>query len=208
MRSTATAHSPARWIAKATPTHSRTALSPPHRTAIRSSRRFSPSRTRRARRSPSPPLRRAGSRRSPTPTGACGPSATTGRETSRPSRTARGAPARSRTTREGLLSVVTGADGVEEVTNVYDDVDRVVTQTDGAGSVRTIAYGNDHSTTLTDALGNASTIDHNAKGQADRVSRAAGGVTLTGYDANTTPPSRSMPTATSSVPPSTPSAGC
>ena len=78
---------------------------------------------------------------------------------------------------KGLLSVVTGADGVQEVTNTYDDVDRVVTQTDGAGSVRTIAYGADHSTTLTDALGNASTIDHNAKGQATASHDAGGGVT-------------------------------
>ncbi len=66
---------------------------------------------------------------------------------------------------------MTGADGVDEITNAYDDVNRVVTQTDGAGNVRTIAYGADHSTTLTDALGNASTIDHNAKGQAVGVSR-------------------------------------
>ena len=87
----------------------------------------------------------------------------------------------------GLLSVVTGADGVEEITNVYDDKDRVVTQTDGAGNVRTIAYGEDRSTTLTDALGNESTIEHNAKGQAVASHDAAGGVTTTGYDANYNP---------------------
>ena len=87
----------------------------------------------------------------------------------------------------GLLSVVTGADGVEEITNQYDNESRVVTQTDGAGNVRTIAYGDDHSTTLTDALGNASTIDHNDKGQAVASHDAAGGVTLTTYDANYNP---------------------
>ncbi|MCB2411983.1 DUF6531 domain-containing protein [Demequina sp. TTPB684] len=87
----------------------------------------------------------------------------------------------------GLLSVVTGADGVKEITNAYDDVDRVVTQTDGAGNVRTIAYGADRSTTLTDALGNASTVDHNAKGQAVASHDAAGGVTRTGYDASYNP---------------------
>ena len=90
----------------------------------------------------------------------------------------------------GLLSVVTGADGVDEITNAYDEVNRVVTQTDGAGNVRTIAYAADHSTTLTDALGNVSMVDHNAKGQAVASHDAAGGVTLTGYDANYNPTSR------------------
>lgn len=83
----------------------------------------------------------------------------------------------------GLLEVVTGADGVQEITNVYDEDNRVVTQTDGAGNVRTIAYSADHSTTLTDALGNVSVVDHNAQGQAIRSHDALGGVTLTSYDA-------------------------
>ncbi len=82
----------------------------------------------------------------------------------------------------GLLEVVTGADGVAELTNVFDTEERVVIQTDGAGYVRTIAYGPNRETTLTDALGNASTLTHNDKNQVVRALDAEGGVTLNGYD--------------------------
>ncbi len=87
----------------------------------------------------------------------------------------------------GLLEVVTGADGVAELTNVFDTEQRVVIQTDGAGYIRTIAYGPNRETTLTDALGNASTLSHNDKNQVVRALDAEGGVTLNGYDDNYNP---------------------
>ena len=88
---------------------------------------------------------------------------------------------------DNLLVEVTGADGVKELTNVYDSDQRVVTQTDGAGYVRTIAYSEDHVTTLTDALGNVSRLDHNDDGQLVREVDQEGGSTRTYYDANSNP---------------------